>query len=139
MLNTRRTTEAEDIMSAVRQEQEYRCASDRNYTTTKTDLSSLASLPDNLSSKNYTYTLGGSGITATAKKGSYNLQMPSYTDGRICCSGDGCSDLNKDYVACNSIPVSNSGCEVDDPGVASQASTECTDGEVRGKIGRAHV
>ena len=131
MLNTRRTTEAEDIMSAVRQEQEYRCASDRAYTTAKGDLSSLASLPDNLSSKNYTYTLGGSGITATAKKGSYNLQMPSYEDGRICCSGTGCSDLNKEYIACNNIPVSNSGCEVADPGIAALVS-ECTDGETRG-------
>ena len=99
ILQTRKTTEAENVMAAVRNEQEARCMVGRDYTA---DTTKLASLPK-ATSKNYTYTLDAQGITATAKDGNYTLQIPSYTDGRICCSGEGCDGLNKDYPLCGSI------------------------------------
>ena len=96
ILQTRKTTEAENVMAAVRNEQEARCMVGRNYTA---DTTKLASLPK-ATSKNYTYSLDAQGITATAKDGEYELQIPSYTDGRICCKGEGCDALNKDYPKC---------------------------------------
>ena len=97
ILQTRKTTEAENVMAAVRNEQEARCMVGRDYTA---DTDKLASLPK-ATSKNYTYTLDAQGITATAKDGEYVLQIPSYTDGRICCMGKDCEHLNKDYPRCD--------------------------------------
>ena len=102
MLDTRKATEAESVMRAVRNEQEARCTLDKNYTGVATK---LASLPK--SSKHLTYSLDEKGITATGSK--YTLSIPSYTDGRICCDDtcEGCAakcnDLNKDYPKCSEL------------------------------------
>lgn len=97
VLETRKTTEAEELMAAVRTEQERRCALDKNYTKNK-DAVNLASL----NTKNFTYALGDTGIEAVSTgKYAYTLKMPSYRDGRLCCEdAAACGHLNKDYPQC---------------------------------------
>lgn len=106
VLETRKTTEAEEIFSAVRTEQESRCVLGKNYLTDKTALSMLSGA-DN--SANYVYTLTGQGITATSGKG-YTLKMLSYKDGRICCEGEYCDSLNKNYPSCTGTSVIQDEC-----------------------------
>ncbi len=102
MLETRKTTEAEEMMAAVRSEQEARCLLDKPYFG-KDQIGQLTSLP-NANTKNFTYALtDDGGVTATNSKSNYTLEIPSYADGRICCSGDGCSSLNKNYPSCSSL------------------------------------
>ncbi|MBP5403592.1 MAG: prepilin-type N-terminal cleavage/methylation domain-containing protein, partial [Elusimicrobiaceae bacterium] len=96
MLETRKVTEAENIMTAVRNEQEARCTLDKDYTG---ETEKLASFPKT-GSKHFSYTLDKAGITATGAK--YTLKIPSYTDGRICCAS-GCDDLSKDYPTCSDL------------------------------------
>lgn len=100
VLETRKTTEAEEIMAAVRTEQEKRCALDKNYTT-NADTVNLASL----TTKHFSYTLKNTGMEAQSKgKYAYTLKMPSYRDGRLCCdSAEQCSKLNKDYPLCSEL------------------------------------
>ena len=97
VIETRKTTEAEEIMAAVRMEQEKRCALDKNYTT-NADTVNLASL----TTKHFSYTLKNTGMEALSKgKYAYTLKMPSYRDGRLCCdSADQCAKLNKNYPLC---------------------------------------
>ena len=99
VIETRKTTEAEEVMAAVRTEQEARCALDKSYTSTA---GQLASLPGE-TGKNFSYTLGSVGISAQRTGKDYTLEIPSYADGRICCSGTGCSELNKDYPLCSDL------------------------------------
>ena len=100
VIETRKTTEAEEIMEAVRTEQENRCALDKNYTTDAAT-ANLASL----STKYFNYALKSTGIEAQSKgKYAYTLKMPSYRDGRLCCdSAEQCSKLNKDYPLCSEL------------------------------------
>ncbi|MCQ2410921.1 MAG: prepilin-type N-terminal cleavage/methylation domain-containing protein [Elusimicrobiaceae bacterium] len=103
VLESRRTTEAESILSAVRTEQERRCALDKPYLR---DLSKLGDLVRTSESNYYTYATlaSGSGASASSKGDlNYQLVMPSYADGRICCSGEACTQLNKDYPLCDSM------------------------------------
>lgn len=102
VIESRKTTEAEGIMIAVRNEQEARCLLDKRYTK---DPTQLASLPKNLG-KNYTYTLSAMGLSAQEKNNKYTLRMKSYGDGGICCEGAGCAGLSKDYPDCSSYNVS---------------------------------
>ena len=102
----RKTTEAEGIMTAVRSEQEARCLLDKGYTQ---DTTELASLPKNFG-KNFTYNLTERGIAAASKKQDYTLRMKSYGDGRICCEGADCVNLSKDYPACSDLTVANTEC-----------------------------
>lgn len=97
VLETRKTTEAEELMAAVRTEQERRCALDKNYTKNK-EAVNLASL----NTKNFTYSLGDTGMEAVSTgKYAYTLKMPSYRDGRLCCeNAEACGHLNKDYPQC---------------------------------------
>ena len=99
VLETRKTTEAEELMAAVRTEQERRCALDKNYTKNK-EAVNLASL----NTKNFTYSLGDTGMEAVSTgKYAYTLKMPSYRDGRLCCESaeaEACGHLNKDYPQC---------------------------------------
>ena len=100
VIETRKTTEAEEMMAAVRTEQERRCSLDKNYTKDK-ELVNLASLK----TKNFNYTLKNTGIEAasTGKYG-YTLKMPSYRDGRLCCdSAEQCAKLNKNYPLCSEL------------------------------------
>ena len=100
VIETRKTTEAEEIMAAVRTEQEKRCALDKNYTT-NADTVNLASL----TTKHFSYTLKNTGMEAQSKgKYAYTLKMPSYRDGRLCCeNAEQCSKLNKDYPLCSEL------------------------------------
>lgn len=128
VLETRKTSEAEDLMTAVRQEQEYRCASDRPYTVNADSLQSLASAK----TKNYTLSLKEAGIEAARGEKNYTLKIPSYADGRICCDGAYCAELNKDYPSCNemSVKASPSSCVVAGlQGNTGTMGSECTDGE----------
>ena len=110
VLETRKTTEAEDVLSALRTEQEYRCAMEKPYAT---DLSKLDTLASN-TSKNFKYVINAEGTpkkgtgTRAISQGKYNytLEMPSYADGRICCVGKDCDKLNKDYPTCASLIAS---------------------------------
>ena len=101
VIETRKTTEAEEMMAAVRTEQERRCALDKNYTTDAASVN-LASL----NTKNFNYTLKNTGIEAKSNnsKYGYTLKMPSYRDGRLCCdSAEQCAKLNKNYPLCSEL------------------------------------
>ena len=101
VMETRKTLEAEAMMSAVRTEQEHRCALDKPYIGNMNKLSEIIPQAD---TKNFTYTLEATGMLASSKgKYSYELKMPSYADGRICCDGAECSKLNKDYPSCTEL------------------------------------
>ncbi len=98
VIETRKTTEAEELMASIRTEQEKRCALDKPYLT---DLSQMNDVIKTASTKNYQINLQDKGIKAASKGNySYTLQMPSYADGRICCDGDDCGKLNKNYPSC---------------------------------------
>ena len=101
VLETRKTTEAEEIFNAVRTEQENRCVFGKEYLTDKSQVSLLAGA-DN--SANYTYSLTEQGIVASSGKG-YQLKMLSYKDGQICCEGEYCGNLNKRYPSCSELSV----------------------------------
>ena len=95
VMETRKTTEAEEIMAAVRTEEEKRCALDKRYHPEIDNISDL--VPDS-DTKNFTYALTPTGITAVSKgKYHFTLEMPSYADGRIACIGADCEKLNKNY------------------------------------------
>lgn len=104
VMETRKTTEAEELMAAVRTEQEKRCMLDENYLT---DLSDLSDIIPSVNTKNFVYRSNqqGTGIEAQSKgKYSYTLKMPSYADGRLCCENEEqCSKLNKDYPLCSDL------------------------------------
>ena len=98
VIETRKTTEAEELMASIRTEQEKRCALDKPYLT---DLSNMSDVVKKTDTKNYKLTLQGKGVIASSKGNyNYNLQMPSYADGRICCDGADCEKLNKNYPSC---------------------------------------
>lgn len=102
VMETRKTTEAEELMAAVRTEQEKRCALDKDYLS---DFSKLADILPSTDTKNFTYTATTTGIEARSKgKYGYTLKMPSYADGRLCCdSAEQCANLNKDYPLCSDL------------------------------------
>ena len=71
IMETRKTTEAEEIMAAIRTEQEARCALSKPYTTNFAHLTQVAtSLPTNGENQasretdKYTYTLAATGVSA---------------------------------------------------------------------------
>ena len=101
IIETRKTTEAEELMAAVRTEQEKRCALDKPYLM---QMSELTDVVKNNDTNNFTITLASRGIDAESKgKYSYTLKMLSYADGRICCDGTACSKLNKNYPTCEEL------------------------------------
>ncbi len=104
VLETRKTGEAEEMLAAVRNEQEARCMLDKPYVTQEQQSQRhlLASMPKNTGT-NFSYTLTNTGIEAQRTEGDYTLSIPSYTDGRICCSGSGCDKLDKDYPKCTDL------------------------------------
>ena len=134
VIENRKVTEAEEMMSAVRTEQERRCAMDKPYTLKFDNLSDVVSSSD---TKNYTYSLQAEGISATSKKGDYTLKMLSYHNGSFCCTGADCAKLNKNYPSCDGLTFPSSGCEGSDGGGSEigtdpTPSASCTDGQVRG-------
>ena len=106
-----KTGEAERLLTAVRQEQEARCTLGKNYTT---NTSEIAALPKGTGS-NFTYQFSASGMSAVSNEGGYTLSIPSYIDGRICCSG-ACAGLNKQYLTCDELKQKPN----------YQVSTQCT-------------
>ena len=96
VIENRKVTEAEEMMSAVRMEQERRCSMDKNYTT---KFSNLQDIIASNTTKNYTYSLQKQGISAKSNNADYTLKILSYEDGSYCCEGDGCKKLNKNYPA----------------------------------------
>ena len=106
VMETRKTTEAEQIMAAVRTEQEYRCAMDKPYTADFSSLSQSISASESTSAtstKDFDYELQSTGMLARRKGENYALEMPSYADGRLCCNGSACANLNKDYMSCTDL------------------------------------
>ena len=106
VLETRKTAEAEHVLTALRAEQEHRCVLGKEYhsQTGRTD-----TLADAKNGKNYTYSLTRMGSRAVSAKG-YSIQMPSYKSGVLCCSGNYCNKLNKSYPACDSVSVPHDEC-----------------------------
>ena len=134
VIENRKVTEAEEMMSAVRTEQERRCAMDKPYTLKFDNLSDVVSSSN---TKNYTYSLQAEGVSATSNKGDYTLKMLSYQDGSFCCEGDDCTKLNKNYPSCDGLTFPSSGCEGTDGdgseiGTDPTPSASCSDGQVRG-------
>jgi prepilin-type N-terminal cleavage/methylation domain-containing protein len=135
VVETRKTTEAEELMSAVRTEQEKRCALDKSYVTS---LTAVKDIVPSGTSKNYAYSLTSTGMEAQSKgKYGYTLKMPSYADGRICCENEAeCAKLNKDYPLCSALMARadyRSGAECAGGEVQPEPEpAECTDGEVSG-------
>ena len=133
VIENRKVTEAEEMMSAVRTEQERRCAMDKNYTLKFDNLADVISSSD---TKNYKYSLQAEGISATSNKGKYTLKMLSYQDGSFCCTGDDCAKLNKNYPSCDGLTFPSSGCGGTDGTVELTPDpitpAECTDGQTRG-------
>ena len=134
VIENRKVTEAEEMMSAVRTEQERRCAMDKPYTLNFDNLSDVVSSSN---TKNYTYSLQAEGVSAQSNKGDYTLKMLSYQDGSFCCEGDDCAKLNKNYPSCDGLTFPSSGCEGTDGdgngvGTDPTLSDSCTDGQVRG-------
>ncbi|MGN0016856.1 MAG: hypothetical protein ACI37O_05935, partial [Candidatus Avelusimicrobium sp.] len=83
-----------------------RCALDKPYLT---DLSNMSDVVKKTDTKNYKLTLQGKGVIASSKGNyNYNLQMPSYADGRICCDGPDCAKLNKNYPSCTGFTYEES-------------------------------
>lgn len=96
VLETRKTTEAEDLLSAVRTEQEHRCLSGKSYTATR----SLLPMTDKTQSKFYALGLKAKGaVAARGDAKDYELRI-LYNSGEMCCSGAGCDALNKSYARC---------------------------------------
>ncbi len=103
VVETRKTTEAEEIMAAVRTEQEKRCVLGQPYANRWSELQAL--IP-NQTTKNYHFELSdqGQGLIASSRGSyAYDLKMLSFADGRICCEGAECEKLNKEYPLCNAL------------------------------------
>jgi prepilin-type N-terminal cleavage/methylation domain-containing protein len=99
VLETRRTAEAEEVLSAVRTEQEKRCVAGQLYAKKLVEIPAVAYL-DGKNNSDYTYTNQGGYAEAARPGKDYSLKM-SYKTGEVFCDGEGCSQLNKDYQPWN--------------------------------------
>lgn len=103
VLETRKTTEAENLLLALRNEQEQRCLTSKQYATTDAALPVLASVGP---SSHYDYVLQTTGAKASRKNATlgdddyYEIRMSSYKTGELCCAGAYCAKLNKSYPTC---------------------------------------
>ena len=144
VIEEHKITEAENIMRAIRTEQEARCALDKSYTGATSELSSWPAH----SGANYQYELLASGLHATKTDNAYQLFM-GYRNGQICCQGNGCNTLGK-YASCDNTylaqindpsgecaaqnvgtagietPVISEGCELTDEQIPCPAGKEGT-------------
>lgn len=100
VLESRKTTEAEAFLEAVRTEQEQRCVFGKDY---KGDLKDVKVATTAGQSKQYEYRLLKKGIAAQSQSRDYTLRLPSYKDGRMCCEGSYCASLNKAYPSCEEL------------------------------------
>ena len=111
VLETIKVLEAEEMLMAVRAEQERHCVYGKGYLTSLDDLDILKSSGHD---PHFTYVLdvAGGGISAVRSDNAYDyaLRMVSYKDGRICCAGTYCASLNHSYPDCTSIVVGTDEC-----------------------------
>ncbi len=128
VMETRKTTEAESVLSAVKTEQEARCVAGKAYQTNPAKVSVVK----DVKSKNYKFDLKGWGATATRLDKDYSLQMLSYKDGRLCCAGEYCAKLNKDYPPCTGLTRGTDECA----GVVSCGGSEPSSSRSCGCLGR---
>ena len=129
VLETRKTGEAEEILSAVRTEQEQRCVMGKDYLIDidKSDFFSSAKR-----SKHYNYKLDyDGGASANSKEKDYTIRM-FYKTGGFCCEGAGCAQLNKNYPNCEDMPKVQDEClpeVIDCPTITKQETTAaCSNG-----------
>lgn len=119
MVETRKAGEAEAVLTAVRTEQERRCAIGKEYVS----IEKLADLVPEKSTKNFNYESGDQNLIANTQQGSkysYSLKVGTYRDGRICCEGDDCDKFN--YLRCSEFePVK---------------APECASPEAVGSVGK---
>ena len=116
VIETRRTTEAEELLTAIRTEQERRCTLDKPYAGYFDDLGDIiASKSDTpkTETKNYSYQLEEQGASATRLDKDYKIAIPSYSDGRLCCEGSYCASLNKNYPLCSELKPEAALCAAD--------------------------
>ena len=99
VLETRRVSEAEEILSALRTEQEQRCVMGKQY---QMDPQQLVLLKN--TGTNFSYVLEPGGASAVREGKDYQIKMLSYKTGELCCEGDDCDLLNKDYPPCGEAP-----------------------------------
>ena len=125
VLETRRTTEAEEIMRAVRSEQEARCTLDKNYTANRAELSSFPANEGN----NYYYSFTATGIAAVSRNKDYTLRIQSYRDGEICYDGDDCAHLGKTYPVCPARVVAVDECAAETACNLRSYSEACPSGQ----------
>lgn len=110
VLETNKTMEAEKMLIAVRGVQEQRCLQGKAYLTNAADMDMLKEAGP---SAHFIYSLDDSGgATATRSDGTYlyALRILSYKDGRICCIGDYCNQLNRNYPVCGSFETETDEC-----------------------------
>lgn len=100
VMETRKTTEAESFLEAVRTEQEQRCVFGKDY---RGDLKDVKVASTAGQSKQYEYRLLKKGMAAQSRSKDYTLRLPSYKDGRMCCDGAYCAKLNKGYPPCTEL------------------------------------
>ena len=136
VIETRRTTEAEELLTAIRTEQERRCTLDKPYAGYFDDLGDIiASKSDTpkTETKNYSYQLEEHGASATRLDKDYKIAIPSYSDGRLCCEGSYCASLNKNYPLCSELKPEAALCAADlcevayqcNPGATETKNCEC--------------
>lgn len=123
VLETQKTREAEEVLMAVRTEQEKRCTMGKPYLTNVQDMPVLASAKN---SGNFNFSLNSAGMIAQSKTLPYAISMPSYKKGQMCCSGDYCADLNKNYVDCSTLEPEDDECVAEDPGCTLQCPARFT-------------
>ena len=133
VVETRKTSEAEKMLTAIRMEQEKRCSLDKPYAGYFDKLGDLVSSSEKTpqtQTANYVYKLEEKGASAQSAEKDYVLSIPSYADGRLCCSGTYCQSLNKNYPLCDQMsniktaPCTAPICEV---------AKECSPGETQSK------
>ncbi len=137
IMETRKTMEAEEVMAAVRMEQEKRCALDKPYIG---NIAKLSEIIPQETTANFHYELESTGMLASSKGNySYNLKMPSYADGRLCCDGDECDKLNKNYPSCEELTAKEdyqvaTACAPEiseDPATKTPCAASCPSGQRR--------
>ncbi len=97
---TAQAKEAEAFMQEVRTEQEDRCALGRKYAVYNNHLKTFYKRKNSTRAIRYDLS-SGHGISAHHKLLDFRLEMPSYSDGRICC--DNCGQLNRYYAPCAAL------------------------------------
>ena len=110
-----RVLEAEQMLKAVRNEQETRCTLGKKYTVEARNVKQFFQAKTSANTyvmSDFTYTLTGSGINASFPAKNYTLSMPSYLDGRICC--DECGSFTKNYLTCSELESLETFQKIDD-------------------------